>query len=1096
MIEKVTNPDKIVTDEPLLKRLAEQGIDKDYVEFTQDYAPRSLGKEHSPYAKFYRDLKSNKRFMVVSGLPMVDDTGTPIVPSLYLDSFDGSIKVKNNLFELKIKGLDTKITVKNDQPDGKLTGQTLEFKPQFYLNNKEIKVKAATGVLLPIDPINANYTNNTMEWDFRIALRRVRVIEGAFIGSWVFSSNPGSDIRITYNQKGDFKLKLGQYATDTDTEVIPASAFVTDEFGQPRQYPFTVSDSATFYPETTSGVTTLVWTGAVGLKTTGVISEGPYIYVSGYDQTTLLPQVFKINPATMTTVDVWTGTGLSNNAHSVQSDGVYLYVAIRSSPGKVVKIDPTTMSTVATWTGEAGQDDAKSIAITGAYIYVTLYEDPGRVVKIDPTTMTTVDLWTGTATEGWSQTVVTDGTYLYVDLDKATFEIVKIDPTTMTTVDKWTAPAGKFPAGEFLYNAGFLYHGTYHTPAHAYKIDPTTMTTSATWAGATGENLLVGCTWGGSSLHFGTDTIPEKIIEIDPSTMITIRAWDGDDATRGHAYGMAYRADYPYTYHTRSGGALTTGKVVRALSLGPRPAVDGLAQRYYEEVATTWFAMVAGEGTHKDDEGAALSLTYWATHGVADRFKVIRRSIALFDTSSLPDSAIITAATLSVYGFAKADPASNLPSVNVYATSPASHTALVPADYNIANWNKPTLIWTGAVGFTTTFVLSLGAYIYVSGYDQTTILPQVFKIDPTTMTTVDVWTGIGLSNSAHHLCTDGTYIYVSIRSSPGKVIKIDPATMATVETWTGEAGQNDTKQIVYDGTYLYVSSCIATGTAIKIDPVTMTTVDTWIGTAGQGWAEEVLLDDDYLYVGCDEIPLLVVKVNKTTMTTISTWEAPKPGGAACWDGTYLYFGSYSSPAVISKVNPVTMATVATWDGATGQIDIVTLDISGTSIYFGTDTIPEVVVEIDKDAMRTRSVWTGVDATRGHAYGVLFSAFRIYHTRSGGPLVAGQVIKAPTRFSDAITYGAFAVGYNDFVLNAAGLAAISLTGVSEFGIRNANYDVPDLAPAWGSGNAETYLLAYASEQGEGFKPKLVITYLGAGGGGGGINPALLEVMSPN
>jgi len=52
-IAKVTDPAKRATDPVLLKKLAQQGIDKDYVEFSQDYAPRSLGKEHSPYAFAY-----------------------------------------------------------------------------------------------------------------------------------------------------------------------------------------------------------------------------------------------------------------------------------------------------------------------------------------------------------------------------------------------------------------------------------------------------------------------------------------------------------------------------------------------------------------------------------------------------------------------------------------------------------------------------------------------------------------------------------------------------------------------------------------------------------------------------------------------------------------------------------------------------------------------------------------------------------------------------------------------------------------------------------------------------------------------------------
>ncbi len=43
-IQKVTDPAKIVTDPVLLSALARQGVDKDYVEFYQDYAPSSGAK--------------------------------------------------------------------------------------------------------------------------------------------------------------------------------------------------------------------------------------------------------------------------------------------------------------------------------------------------------------------------------------------------------------------------------------------------------------------------------------------------------------------------------------------------------------------------------------------------------------------------------------------------------------------------------------------------------------------------------------------------------------------------------------------------------------------------------------------------------------------------------------------------------------------------------------------------------------------------------------------------------------------------------------------------------------------------------------------
>ena len=75
----------------------------------------------------------------------------------------------------------------------------------------------------------------------------------------------------------------------------------------------------------------------------------------------------------------------------------------------------------------------------------------------------------------------------------------------------------------------------------------------------------------------------------------------------------------------------------------------------------------------------------------------------------------------------------------------------------------------------------------------------------------------------------------------------------------------------------------------------------------------------------------------------------------------------------------------------------------------------------------------------------------------------------------ITYANWnTVGYNDFILNAAGLAAISKTGVTKFSARNANYDVGNSAPAWA--NAQySGLYGYFSEKGEGYRPKLVITY---------------------
>ncbi|GAJ01578.1 unnamed protein product, partial [marine sediment metagenome] len=66
------------------------------------------------------------------------------------------------------------------------------------------------------------------------------------------------------------------------------------------------------------------------------------------------------------------------------------------------------------------------------------------------------------------------------------------------------------------------------------------------------------------------------------------------------------------------------------------------------------------------------------------------------------------------------------------------------------------------------------------------------------------------------------------------------------------------------------------------------------------------------------------------------------------------------------------------------------------------------------------------------------------------------------------------GFNSFLLNAAGIAALTTQKMAKLGLRTT-YDAEGITPPnWVSG-AYTRLQAYCSEQGDGYKPKLVITY---------------------
>lgn len=288
---KVTDPQKMVTDPALLRELERQGIDKDYVEFTQDYAPRSEGKKHSPNAKFYRDHKSGKEFMVVSGLPMVNATGNKVevgwetvpspVPPVY--------RAKNNVFHAEVIVQKNQITYtcRNNQPSGEKQGNAVGYRPQLFLDG--IEVLCGNPTLLLNDPLNPNYHQNTIEWDYGICKRRLRVIEGRIHGYWIFAQSPNGEVRIKYNQSQP-RLKLSGYAINDDEERITATEFAEAE------YPLEIGDSATYYPdahvETTSvdGVVQhidgagLSWANIIAAAGTAAIDDGasgqPFYYRS------------------------------------------------------------------------------------------------------------------------------------------------------------------------------------------------------------------------------------------------------------------------------------------------------------------------------------------------------------------------------------------------------------------------------------------------------------------------------------------------------------------------------------------------------------------------------------------------------------------------------------------------------------------------------------------------------------------------------------------------------------------------------------------------------------------------------------------------
>lgn len=110
-------------------------------------------------------------------------------------------------------------------------------------------------------------------------------------------------------------------------------------------------------------------------------------------------------------------------------------------------------------------------------------------------------------------------------------------------------------------------------------------------------------------------------------------------------------------------------------------SVDGYAMQYGSS-NSVWSTLVGAAGNYGYDALTESYVTYITSGTVTDRWNNLARGFVLFDTSSLTGSAVISAATLSAFGYAKLDDLGITPNANVFSSAPASNTAIVAGDFD------------------------------------------------------------------------------------------------------------------------------------------------------------------------------------------------------------------------------------------------------------------------------------------------------------------------------------------------------------------------------------------------------------------------------
>jgi len=123
---------------------------------------------------------------------------------------------------------------------------------------------------------------------------------------------------------------------------------------------------------------------------------------------------------------------------------------------------------------------------------------------------------------------------------------------------------------------------------------------------------------------------------------------------------------------------LTVDPVV---TLYPSGTSDGQATSTVDN--TTWATRVAANGTGTVLTGGVSQSVLYFLSGTANDWKSNRRGCFFIDTSSLPDTSVVSSATFSVYGRGAVDQHSATPNLGLYNTT-STNTAITTEDYELS----------------------------------------------------------------------------------------------------------------------------------------------------------------------------------------------------------------------------------------------------------------------------------------------------------------------------------------------------------------------------------------------------------------------------
>lgn len=207
------------------------------------------------------DNNGNEVWQAVIGEPVyIPGTSTKYDTQWYEDS-NHKFTAGANDFTAEVSNKQTTVVYQD---------KYYKWNPDFLLDGKTVGVKNVVPTILAVDPINSDYHNNTLMWDYGNGIKRyLRLIEAMCIEYYVIDHDLGGNITIDHNtdKSVDFKWNRPAYAfdatgtpialTNTTQDLIltknNASIKQSKGIDTPVVYPITIDPDTSFTGSSSDG---------------------------------------------------------------------------------------------------------------------------------------------------------------------------------------------------------------------------------------------------------------------------------------------------------------------------------------------------------------------------------------------------------------------------------------------------------------------------------------------------------------------------------------------------------------------------------------------------------------------------------------------------------------------------------------------------------------------------------------------------------------------------------------------------------------------------------------------------------------------------